>query len=800
MIMNAKVLHTLEYDKIVELLAQEAGSQEGMKKCRELVPETDVELIRTAQQQTTDAVTRLRKKAGPYFGQLKDIRPQIMRLNVDAVLACEDLLDISSVLDSAASAKRFLAPENDETPIDTLSIFYDSLDPCSLLNNEIKRCIISFDEIADDASAKLKDIRRKQNFTKLQIQKTLSNMVSSQSMKLYLQDSVVTMRNGRYCIPVKQEHRSHVPGMVHDQSGSGSTVFIEPMAVVKLNNDLKELKIAEEEEIQVILSHLSNQARQVSENLKLDHELLVELDFIFAKARFSEKLRGNPPAFNDEGYIDLKKARHPLLPLKTAVPIDVALGKDYEMIIVTGPNTGGKTVSLKTTGLLCLMGQAGMHIPALDGSALCVFNEIYADIGDEQSIEQSLSTFSSHMKNIVEILDKADRDSLVLLDELCSGTDPAEGAALAQAILSRLHMFGARCMATTHYSELKIFAMQSEGVQNACCEFDVETLRPTYRLMIGLPGKSNAFAISEKLGLDSRIIDDARTRLDNDNIAFEDVLADIEINKKKAEAERSETRKALEEADALKASLEKERAALERKKNDILRDARSEAYDLLQQAKDYADITIRDIRKVSSGANLAALERTRTEVGQRAKDALSQLGDINQKRAQAKKKVSVEDITKGTLGRVLSMNMEGVATSAPDSKKKVNIQLGSMNMAVPLDDLEVLEVKSKDSEQPKFTKGTRTGVGNIQFSKALGVPIEIKLIGMNVDDAMIELDKYLDDACMAHLEKVRIVHGKGTGVLRNAVRQKLHRDKRVKKSYQAEYGDGDAGVTYAELK
>jgi len=798
--MNKKVLHTLEYDKIVELLAKEAGSQAGAKMCRELVPLKDLEEIRNAQQETTDAVTRLRKKSGPWFGQLQDIRPQIMRLEIDAILACDDLLHISSTLDVAEAVRKFLAPENDETPEDSLSRFYHGIDTCSLLNNEIKRCIISFDEIADDASPKLKDIRKRQNFTKQQIQKTLSNMVTSQSMKMYLQDSVVTMRNGRYCIPVKQEHKAHVPGMVHDQSGSGSTVFVEPMAVVKLNNDLKELGIAEAEEIQVILSHLSNMARGVSENLKTDFMLLTELDFIFAKARYSEKIKGNSPDFNDSKYIELKKARHPLLDMKKAVPIDLSLGKDFEMLIVTGPNTGGKTVSLKTTGLLCLMGQAGMHIPALDGSSLCIFDEVYADIGDEQSIEQNLSTFSSHMKNIVGILDKADMDSLVLLDELCSGTDPTEGAALAQAILSRLHMFGARCMATTHYSELKIFAMTVKGVQNACCEFDVETLRPTYKLLIGLPGKSNAFAISGKLGLDQRIIDDAKDRIDNNSIAFEDVLADIEINKKRSELERSEAERILAQANALKASFEKEKTELEKRKNDILRDARTQAYELLQQAKDYADITIKDIRKVANGANLSALERTRTEVGQRARDALAELGDITQKRKSVQKKLTVDDISQGTPVKVISMNMDGIAQSKPDSRRKVSVQLGSMNMDVSLDDLEILEEMPVDKSKPKFAKGTRTGVGSIQYSKALGVSTEIKLLGMNVDDAMIELDKYLDDACMAHLEKVRIVHGKGTGVLRNAVRQKLHRDKRVKKSYQAEYGDGDAGVTYAELK
>ena len=808
--MNKKVLHTLEYDKIIERLSKEAGSVAGERLCKDLLPMTDLENIKTAQLQTTDAVRRIRKKHAPGFSQLKEIQPAIMRLEIDAILDCEDLLMISSVLDVAGASKRFLRPETEDEEPDSLSAFYQAIDPCDHLNNEIKRCILGIDEIADDASPKLKDIRRQQNFTKQSIQRTLNSLVTSSSMKTYLQDSVVTIRNGRYCIPVKQEHKSHVPGMIHDQSGSGSTVFVEPMAVVKLNNDLKDLMLKEAEEIQVILSGLSNSARININELKTNYSLLAQLDFILAKANYSEHIKGNAPDFNDQGFLDLKQARHPLLDIKKAVPVNVNLGKDFSMLIVTGPNTGGKTVSLKTVGLLSLMGQAGLHIPAYSGSSLCIFEEIYADIGDEQSIEQSLSTFSSHMKNIVEILDKADRDSLVLLDELCSGTDPTEGAALAQAILTRLYNYSARCMATTHYSELKIFAMSKEGVRNAACEFDVETLRPTYKLLIGLPGKSNAFAISEKLGLDKRIIDDARTRIDEGSVAFEDVLADIEINKKTAELERTNADAALKEADRLRKELEKEKEDLEKKKGDILRDAKTKAYEILKEAKDYADITIKDIRRVSKDVNLSALERTRTEVGRMAKDALEGVGDMAQKKKAVKKKLTVEDINKGTNVRVVSMGMDGVATGRPNSRGKVNVQLGSMNMTVSLDNLELLtedesavkEAVSGKSLNSKFAqpKKSGSGAGNIQYSKALGVSMELKLLGLTVDDALLELDKYLDDACMAHLEKVRIVHGKGTGALRDAVTHALRRDKRVKKMYQAEYGDGDAGVTYAELK
>ncbi|MCQ2530032.1 MAG: endonuclease MutS2 [Lachnospiraceae bacterium] len=811
--MNAKVLKTLEFNKILEQLSRFASSDAGAFMCRNLEPSTDLEAITTAQIQTTDAVTRLRKKHGPNFGNLPDIRPSIKRLEISSPLSTTELLEISLLLDAAESVRKFLRPETDETPLDSLSSYYEALDSCPMLNDEIKRCIISYDEIADDASPKLKDIRRHMGIAKDQIQRTLNRILSSSTMKPYLQDSLVTMRNGRYCIPVKNEHRAHVDGMIHDQSGSGSTVFIEPAAVVNLNNQLKELDLAEQAEIQVILEHLSNQAGAVRKNLAINYDLLVELDFIFAKARYSESIHGNAPEFNDKGIVDLKQARHPLLAVKNAVPISVNIGRDFNMLIVTGPNTGGKTVSLKTVGLLCLMGQAGLHIPAFDGSTLCIFNEIYADIGDEQSIEQSLSTFSSHMKNIVEILDKADSDSLVLLDELCSGTDPTEGAALAQSILTRLLYFGSKVMATTHYSELKVFAISTEGVQNACCEFDVETLRPTYKLLIGLPGKSNAFAISGKLGLDERIINDARTRIDQGNVAFEDLLANIEIDKKTAELERNEAAAAKAKATALMEKLEREKEEFDRKKKSILREANEEAYSVLQQAKDYADMAIKDIRKAEKGSiNLSALERTRTEVGRKAKDSLEKLSFKPEKQA-ATKAFTAEQVKVGDAVHVNSMNMDGVVTSGPDSKNTVGIQFGSMNMQVKLSDLsqaaETMETVEKTTiGKHGFVNGKSKGgkklegsnIGNIKYEKALGVSTELKILGLTVDEAVIELSKYIDDASMAHIEKVRIVHGKGTGALRTAVWHYLKRDKRVKKYYQAEYGEGDAGVTIAELK
>ncbi len=796
--MNSKVLNTLEYYKIIAQLQRHASSDAGKGKCAELLPMTDIEQIRTAQIQTTDAVNRLRKKAGPSYRGIKNILPSLRRLAVDSDLSCQDLLEISGTLDVAASAVTFLSPESDEEEPDSLSAYYEAIDPCTDLNNEIKRCILGYDEVADDASPALKDIRRKINQTNVQIQKTLSNYVTSSAMKTYLQDSVVTMRNGRYCIPVKTEHKNHVPGMVHDTSGSGNTVFIEPMGIVKLNNELKELSLAEEAEIRTILYNLSVHCRGYMERLETDYRFLAELDFILAKARYSEQLKANAPEFNENGYINLKKARHPLLDQSSAVPINVQLGGEFSMLIVTGPNTGGKTVSLKTVGLLVLMGQSGLHIPALEGSTLGIFKEVYADIGDEQSIEQSLSTFSSHMTNIVKILEAADSESLVLLDELCSGTDPTEGAALAESILTRLHNFGTRVMATTHYSELKVFALSTEGVQNACCEFDVETLRPTYRLLTGLPGKSNAFAISEKLGLDRRIIDEARERIDTGNVAFEDMLADIEINKKTSEMERDDAEKALAAAMATKERYEKEKADFEKKRDKILQEAREEASEVLQEAKDYADMTIREIRKISKNSDLSALEKTRSEAGKKAKQARESMSREPGRNSggTVKKILTAEDIKVGDTVRVISMDIEGKVCAPADGKGRVKVAIGNMHMDVRLSDLEAAAPEEPEKDKNKG----QASYGHLQYSKSMGISTELKLLGMTVDEALIELDKYLDDACMAHLTSARIVHGKGTGALRNAVRQHLKKDKRVKSFKQAEYGEGDAGVTVVEFK
>ena len=791
--MNQKVLHTLEFDKIIALVAAEAGSEAGIRKCRELKPGTDLAQIRMMQQQTTDAVNRLRKKAGPFFGQLRDIRPAVMRLDIGAILSCEELLQIAAVLDTAASARRFLRPENDEEPADSLTVYYDSLDPCELLSGEIRRCILAFDEIADDASPKLKDIRRRQNLAKLQIQKTLSSMVSSNAMKMYLQDSVVTMRNGRYCIPVKQEHRSHVPGMVHDQSGSGSTVFIEPMAVVRLNNDLKELSLAEEEEIQVILSHLSNMAAAKSEALKADQELLTDLDVIIAKARYSEKIRGCAPLFHEDRYIDLHKARHPLIDPKKAVPVDLTLGREFDMLIVTGPNTGGKTVSLKTTGLICLMGQAGLHIPALDGSSLCIFEEVYADIGDEQSIEQNLSTFSSHMSNIVYIIDHASMNSLCLFDELGGGTDPVEGAALAIAILNHLKNMGARCMATTHYSELKTYALSTDGVENASCEFDIKTLQPTYKLMIGIPGKSNAFAISKKLGLPDYIIDSAKENVDSDSVDMESLIADLEKSKKSIEEDERAIEQYKKEVEELKLSLEEKEKNIKEKKADILAEARMEASEIIDEAKELADKTIRDYNKWRNNPEKADM-RIMEEKRGKLRDKLKSYDQGGKK--EVPKRTShhkAKDFHIGDMVEVISMDARGTITALPDANGIAGVKMGILNSRLPISDLIIIP-----DEKPKQSYGVKAKNSAIK-GKAMFISPEINVIGKTVDEAISLIDKYLDDAALSHLEKVTIIHGKGTGALRNGIHQYLKTHPLVKSFRAGEYGEGEYGVTIVEF-
>lgn len=788
--MNNKVLKTLEFYKIRERLEEYAASQTAKELCRTLVPLSDIEEIQKQQKQTSDALQRLIRKGSLSFAGIKDIRPSLKRLSIGASLGIGELLAISSLLDTTSRVKSFSRNKDVELEPDSLDEMFDSLEPLFSLNYELKRCIISEEEISDEASPALKSIRRSIKTTNEKIRSQLASMINSQTTRTYLQENVITMRNGRYCIPVKQEYRGQVSGMIHDQSSTGSTLFVEPMAVVKLNNDIKELAVKEQEEIEKILSILSNTAALNQAELEENFHILTQLDFIFAKASLSRSYHGSEPIFNSQGIIALKDARHPLLDQKTVVPSNIHLGDDFYLLIVTGPNTGGKTVSLKTVGLLTLMGQSGLHIPAFEGSKLAVFEEVYADIGDEQSIEQSLSTFSSHMTNIVSILEKADDRSLVLFDELGAGTDPTEGAALATSILSFLRNMQVRTMATTHYSELKVYALSTEGVENACCEFDVETLRPTYRLLIGIPGKSNAFAISGKLGLPEFIIKDAKERITEQDVAFEDLLSDLETSRITIEREQQEIAVYREEIEQLKKQMKEKQEQLEQRRERMIREANEEARRILQEAKDYADETIRKFNKGMTGKDM---ENTRGELREKINSKNEKLSYKTKK--APKKNNKPEDFQLGDAVKVLSLGLNGTVSSLPNARGDLYVQMGILRSQVNIKDIEKI-----DEDVITGPNIQRTSSGKIKMSKTATISPEINLIGKTVDEALSVMDKYLDDAYLAHLSQVRIVHGKGTGALRQAVHKQLKRLKIVKTFRLGEFGEGDAGVTIVEFK
>ena len=792
--MNEKALRILEFHKIIDMLVEKASSAPGKELCKKLTPYSDLDTIETAQVQTADAFTRLIKGGRIHFSGNKDISFSIKSLEIGSTLSVSELLKIAASLSCAGQAKAFARKENDEEVVDSLQPLFEVLAPLTPLQNEITRCIISEEEIADDASPTLKHIRRSMQITNDKIHSQLTNMVNS--YRNYLQDAVITMRNNRYCIPVKAEHKSNVPGMIHDQSSTGSTLFIEPAAIVNLNNQLKELSLQEQEEIEVIMATLSAQAAEHTEELMTNYKTLTELDFIFAKAGLAIDMNASKPLFNNEHIIHIRKGRHPLLDKKKVVPIDIMLGRDFDLLIVTGPNTGGKTVSLKTVGLFTLMGQAGLHIPALDRSELSLFTEVYADIGDEQSIEQSLSTFSSHMTNIVSILAHADENSLCLFDELGAGTDPTEGAALAIAILKHLHDRGIRTMATTHYSELKVFALTTSYVENACCEFDVETLRPTYRLLIGIPGKSNAFAISSKLGLSDEIIESAKEHLTEEDESFEDLLADLEANRRTIEAERAEIASYKAEISALKDKLAQKQERLDSQKDRILRDANEEARKILQDAKDVADETIRNFQKVSSGSSIKDMEKARTKVRDKINEKNSKLASSDAKPTH--KILKPTQIKPGDMVKVVSMGLKGTVSSKPDAKGDLFVQCGIIRSKVNIKDL----VLVNEDAMPATTgfKKQSSHSSRIGMSKTATISTEINLLGKTVDEALSMLDKYLDDAYLSHIPSVRIVHGKGTGALRSAVHNHLKRCKYVKNYRLGEFGEGDAGVTIATFQ
>mgnify|MGYP000298373920 CR=1 FL=1 len=792
--MNQKALNALEYPKIIEKLTEKASSYMGKQLCKNLEPSTDLETIRLMQVQTKDALTRLFQKGSISFGNVKDIRGSLKRLEIGSALSIQEILAVCGLLENTSRVKTYSRKERNDLPGDSLDSMFDGLSPLTPLSTEIRRCILSEEEISDDASPALRQIRRNMKITNDRIHTQLAGLVNG-SARTYLQDSVITMRNGRYCIPVKAEYKGQVPGMIHDQSSTGSTLFIEPMSVVKLNNDMRELELQEQKEIEVILADLSQQIATEQEAISLNLELMVQLDFIFARATLAMEMNASEPVFNDEGRINLKKARHPLINKKKVVPIDIRLGDEFDLLVITGPNTGGKTVSLKTVGLLTLMGQSGLHIPTLDRSELALFHEVYADIGDEQSIEQSLSTFSSHMTNIVSFLGKADRHSLVLFDELCSGTDPTEGAALAISILSKLKLYGARVMATTHYSELKVFALQTSGVENACCEFDVESLSPTYRLLIGIPGKSNAFAISTKLGLGEDIIEDAKGRISENDMNFEDLLADLEKSRITIEKEQLEINQYKEEIQKLKEQLEQKQERLDASRDKILREANEQAYNIIKEAKDLADETIRNFNKYGTAhAPVSEMEKERTKLRDKMNNAQKKMSD--QKKNAAPNHKIPKKLRIGDRVKVISMNLNGTVHSLPNAKGDLYVQMGILRSLVNINDLILLE----EETSPTSKKYGRTGAGKIKMSKSASVSTEINLIGKTTDEAIALLDKYLDDAYLAHIPSVRIVHGKGTGALRNAVQAHLKRLKYVKSFHLGEYGEGDAGVTIAEFK
>ena len=793
--MEKRVLHTLEYDKIIETLTGLASSQAARERCKNLLPMTDIDQINLAQKQTDDALLRIFAKGSLSFSGIHPIGELLKRLEIGGTLSIGELLKISSLLETARRVKTYNKRDRDEEKQDSLDGLFDGIEPLVSLNEELKRCILSEDEISDDASSNLKSIRRSIGGMNERIRSQMTKVMNQAGSSGYLQDAVITMRDNRYCLPVKAEAKNQVPGMIHDQSSSGSTLFIEPASVVNLNNELKELFLRESKEIEVILASLSAQVFEYQTALAADYEILTELDFIFAKAALAKIHNGISPVFHTEGRIYIRKGRHPLLDPKKVVPIDVMLGDDFDLLIVTGPNTGGKTVSLKTVGLFTLMGQAGLHIPAGDRSELRVFHHVFADIGDEQSIEQSLSTFSSHMKSIVHILAHADADSLCLFDELGAGTDPTEGAALAIAILNFLHDRGIRTVATTHYSELKIYALSTSFVENACCEFSVETLQPTYRLLIGIPGKSNAFAISSKLGLSDEIINAAKEQIGKEDKSFEDVISDLEQSRVTIEKEQREIAEYKERIRTLQEQLQHKNEKIDQAKDRILREANEKAREILQEAKEVADEAIRDFNKISAGTDIKELEKKRQKVRDKINEKNERLSLGGGRQEPEKKGIDPARLKKGDAVRIVSMGLKGIVSSLPDSKGALFVQCGIMRTQTNVKDLVYINEDSVSAPAMQ-----RSGTSKLKMSKSLTISPELNLLGKTVDEALSVLDKYLDDAYLAHLSSVRVVHGKGTGALRSAVHSHLKRLKYVKEFRLGEYGEGDAGVTIVTFK
>ena len=794
--MNQKVLKTLEYYKIIDRLTDCAASEPGKKMCRELTPSSNFNEIVQTQTETADAVTRVRQKGSLSLAGVRDVRDSLKRLEIGSSLSIMELLSVSGLLTCAARAKNYgRHPENMELPDDSLDEMFRTLEPLTNVNSEITRCILGEDEIADDASPGLHHVRRQMKITADKVHTQLNSILNSS--RTMLQDAVITMRDGRYCLPVRAEYKSQFAGMVHDQSATGSTLFIEPMAIIKLNNELRELELKEQKEIEMILAALSTELVPYIEPITTDFEILTKLDFIFAKAALSRIYNCSMPKFNRKGYIHIKDGRHPLLDPKKVVPINIWMGRDFDLLIVTGPNTGGKTVSLKTVGLLTLMAQAGLNIPALEHSDIAVFDNIFADIGDEQSIEQSLSTFSSHMTNTVDILKKADSNSLILFDEIGAGTDPTEGAALAIAILDSLHRRNITTMATTHYSEIKMYALTTDGVENACCEFDVQSLRPTYRLLIGVPGKSNAFAISKKLGLSDNIINDASRRLDSEDIKFEDLVTDLEQSRVTIEREREELNEYKAQIAQLKSELTKKTERLDERTDNIIRKANEEAARILKDAKEYADKTINAMNK--HGMTVKELEKHRSAIREKMNKRQEKLKIEPANNISEHKAHDISEFKVGMHVKVLTMNVIGTVSQIHKNKNQVTVLVGSLSTKMDIKNLAILKGYKDPAETSSKPKGAG-GSGKIKMSKSSSVSSEINLLGYTVDEAIAVLDKYLDDAYIARIPQVRIVHGKGTGALRSGITSYLHGVPYIKEFRLGQIGEGAEGVTIVTFK
>lgn len=792
--MNEKALKTLEYIKIRDKLVSLALSPMGKGKCSSLMPLDDMGAITREQKETTEAVNMALKKGRLPLGGIKDIRPQLDRSLAGGVLGIDELMAVGEFLYVCRKVKNYSKQENKADVFPVLEDYFNVVKPITSVENEITRCIINEQEISDDASSGLRSVRREIRNANGSIRDKLNTIIYSAAYKTMLQDAVITIRNDRYCVPVRAEYQSSFPGMVHDRSNTGSTVFMEPTAVIQLNNKIKELQAKEKEEIEKILASLSALVAENADVMEANLIIIGHLDFVFAKAELSLKMNGSEPKFNTNGIIDIRKGRHPLLNEKEVVPIDINIGRDFNTLLITGPNTGGKTVALKTLGLFTLMGQAGLHIPAFDSSELAVFDNVFADIGDEQSIEQSLSTFSAHMTNIVRILDEVTPNSLVLFDELGAGTDPTEGAALAMAIIQLLHNMKVRTAVTTHYSELKVYALSTEGVENACCEFNVDTLRPTYKLLIGIPGKSNAFAISKKLGLPDYVIDSAKEFISSENVKFEDVITDLEISKKTVIYEQERAEQYRKEAERLKNEVEAQKKKINEQKEKIIADARMEARTIYQQAKEESDRIIKELNKAArEKAGQNKLNEKRAEL----KNKVSAVDEMIEK--SKKKKVSsvkpIKNLKKGDSVYILSFDRTGTALSEPDANGEVMVQTGNMKIKVPLNELTYYDAPKEEKKNTSRNVSMGVRAGKSQF-----ILPEIDCRGQTVEEGIGNIDKYLDDAYLAGLKTVTIIHGKGTGVLREAVQRYLKRNPHVKSFRPGVYGEGEMGVTVVELK